>query len=68
MPIHTIHIYSSCYLQVVTSRQVSVCNGERISDASHLLHVLLMIHVILYSSPLCYFLSRKSTYYLTIRS
>jgi len=30
MPIHTIHIYSSCYLQVVTSRQVSVCNGARI--------------------------------------
>jgi hypothetical protein len=68
MPIHTIHIYSSCYLQVVISRQVSVCNGVRISHESHLLHVLLIILVILYSSSLCYFLSRKSTFYLVIWS
>ena len=60
--------YQSPLVQVVTSRQVSACNGVCISHESHLLHVLLMILVILYSSSLCYFLSRKSTYYLVIWS
>jgi hypothetical protein len=38
MPIHTIHNHSRCYQQVVTSRQVSVCNGVRISHATSVAH------------------------------
>jgi hypothetical protein len=38
MPIHTIHIHSRYYLQVVTSRQVYVCNGVRISRATSAAH------------------------------